>query len=350
VTLDASQSTDTDGSIVSYRFDCGDGTILGPQSSAVVPHLYAQGNWTASVTVTDNDGGTRTASVPITVAAPANLVGNPSFEGDLNGWSALGSANLTRVAGGQDGVFSAQLNGTATTTATFGLNDHPDWVGNVRTSGTRYRFTAWVRSASSTGTIKIQVTEYLVATGANLGSLTSTPVVLSPNWQMVTGDYITAGGPSSTTLDFWVKDWPRAVGETFQVDNVSIRDVTLNPSAPPAAVVPSAQPIASTASTDDLPKEVGLHPLVPLLYPSPVREHSTLAFATSVAGRLQVEVLDLAGRRVRTLADDSDASPGIHRFTFDGRGTDGQRLGAGVYFYRIVAAEGVRTSRFVLLR
>jgi hypothetical protein len=348
VTLDASQSTDTDGTIVSYRFDCGDGTILGPQSGAVVPHLYAQGNWTASVTVTDNDGGTRTASIPVTVSAPPNLVGNPSFEGDLNGWSALGSATLSRVAGGTDGVFSAQLNSTAPNTATFGINDHPDWVGNVKTSGTRYRFSAWVRSPSSTGTVKIQVTEYLVATGANLGSMTSTGVRLSPSWQLVTGDYVTVGGPSSTTLDFWVKDWPLVLNDMFQVDKISITDVTLSPAPPPlAAASPSTAPLTAT---DDMPKEIGLHPLVPLLYPSPVREHSTLGFATSVPGRLSVEVLDLAGRRVRSLADDSEAPAGMHRFEFDGRGNDGQRLGAGVYFYRIIAAEGVRTSRFVILR
>ena len=93
-----------------------------------------------------------------------------------------------------------------------------------------------------------------------------------------------------------------------------------------------------------------MRPMVPLIYHSPVHDHSTLAFATSVAGRLEVEILDLAGRRVRQLADDSDSSPGVHRFAFDGRGSDGQRLGAGVYFYRIVAAEGVRTNRFVIIR
>ena len=474
VTLDASQSTDADGTIVSYRFDCGDGTIIGPQSSAVVPHLYAAGNWTASVTVTDNDGGTRTASVPITVAGPPNLVANPSFEDGLAGWAALGTANLTRVAGGNDGVFSAQLNSTATTTATFGINDHPDWVGNVMTAGTRYRFSAWVRSASSVGNVKIQVTEYLVSTGANLGSLTSTAVKLSPTWQLVTGDYITHGGPSSTTLDFWVKDWPLALNEVFQVDNISIRDVTLNPGAPPVNngpadgpsvstddplkkmgghdtlpvvqpsaaieqtsigfgttqpgllrvdvqnsagvsvralsndpnaaagnhsiafddrgsdgqrlpggaytfhlttadgvrtikfVIPSslgtadapaasasatAQPLAATADTmaNARPQAV-VAPLAPLIVPSPVHDHSTLSFATSVAGRLSVEILDLAGRRVRTLADDSNVPAGLHHFDIDGRGNDGQRLGAGVYFYRIVAVEGTRANRFVIVR
>ena len=348
VTLDASQSTDTDGSIVSYRFDCGDGTIVGPQASGVVPHLYAAGNWIASVTVTDNDGGARTASVPLTVAGPPNLVGNPSFEGDLNGWSALGSATLGRVAGGSDGVFSAQLSATGTAVASFGINDHPDWVGSVQSSGTRYRFTAWVRSPSSSGTSKIQVSEYLVSTGAKLGSLTSTGVVLSPTWQMITGDYVTVGGPSATTLDFWVKDWPRVAGEIFQVDRISIRDVTLNPNAPPASNSPISPSIAAVA--EEVTPEFARRPLTPVLYPSPVRESSTLGFATSVAGKLQVEVLDLAGRRVRSLADDFDAPAGIHRFMFDGRGNDGQRLGAGVYFYRIVAAEGVRTSRFVLLR
>ncbi|MGH7742686.1 MAG: Ig-like domain-containing protein, partial [Candidatus Eiseniibacteriota bacterium] len=345
VTLDASQSNDPDGSIVAYRFDCGDGTMIGPQSSGVVPHLYAAGNWVASVTVTDNDGGTRTASVPITVAQPANLAGNPSFEAGLTGWSALGTATLTRVAGGADGVFCGQLNSTATTLSSFGINDHPDWVGNVMSTGTRYRFTAWVRSATSTGSVKIQVTEYLVSTGANLGSLTSTAIKLSPNWQMVTGDYTTKGGATATTLDFWIKDWPVALNEVFQVDNISIRDVTLNPSAPPASGGPATLP---SASTDDPIKRVGGHTDMPPIQASGTRAQSGVGFSTAIAGPVRVEVQNGAGVTVRNLSDEPNAPAGNHSVSFDQLGGDGQPLSAGHYSYRITTAEGRLSIRFII--
>src|SRR5881628_98326 len=59
-------SSDPDGSIVSYRFDFGDGTVVGPQSLPTAAHTYAAGRWVCTVTVTDNAGATATASVAVT--------------------------------------------------------------------------------------------------------------------------------------------------------------------------------------------------------------------------------------------------------------------------------------------
>ena len=71
VTLDASTSSDADGSVVSYFFAFGDGNTLGPQSSPVATHAYGTGNWTATVTVTDDKGATNSASAAVNVTAPA---------------------------------------------------------------------------------------------------------------------------------------------------------------------------------------------------------------------------------------------------------------------------------------
>ncbi len=67
VTADASDSNDPDHDIASYRFDFGDGTIIGPQASPIAPHSYAAGTWTATVTVTDATGLSGSASSVVTV-------------------------------------------------------------------------------------------------------------------------------------------------------------------------------------------------------------------------------------------------------------------------------------------
>src|SRR5580765_597766 len=71
VQLDASGSSDPDGTVASYRFDFGDSTAAGPQTSAVANHTYAAGHWTATVTVTDDKGATATATDTVTANAPA---------------------------------------------------------------------------------------------------------------------------------------------------------------------------------------------------------------------------------------------------------------------------------------
>ncbi len=339
VAANASASSDADGTIVSYRFDFGDGTLPNTQTLPTASHTYAAGNWTATVTVTDNDGGTRSSSVSLIVAAvplQANLVGNPSFEADLVRWNAFASCVLARVPGGFDGSYAAQMSATGTSTSSFGINDHSDWVGPTPAAGSRYRFTAWIRSASSTGTAKISVKEYSIATSALLGSVLSTGVRLSPTWQMVTVDYVTLA--SNSTLDFNVKDYPVIAGEVFLTDNLSIRNVT-------GAAAPAISGPAPSASSEIL----ALRPLEPRISQNPFRSEATLRFATSRPGVLRVDVVDLAGRRVRQLIDEMDAPAGVHQLTITAN-AGGESMGPGIYFYRIDALEGVRTGRFVVLR
>jgi len=65
VTLDGSGSSDADGTVVSHAWNFGDG---GSATGAVVFHTYAAaGIYTATLTVTDNDGATDTDTASITV-------------------------------------------------------------------------------------------------------------------------------------------------------------------------------------------------------------------------------------------------------------------------------------------
>ena len=70
VSFSSSGSNDPDGSISSYSWNFGDGTS---STSANPTHTYnAAGNYTAVLTVTDNQGATGTANVAITVNTPSN--------------------------------------------------------------------------------------------------------------------------------------------------------------------------------------------------------------------------------------------------------------------------------------
>ena len=90
--FDGSGSTDTDGTIVNYAWNFGDGSTA---SGATPSNTYAAaGSYTVSLTVTDDDGATDTETRTITVTAPPS--GNCFYEGGFevtpDGW-ATGSGN-----------------------------------------------------------------------------------------------------------------------------------------------------------------------------------------------------------------------------------------------------------------
>lgn len=74
VTLDASGSTDSDGTIVNYEWDFdGDGLYDGYGEGSAIGHTYnTAGTYTAKVRVTDDAGAQDTATIGITVTDPIN--------------------------------------------------------------------------------------------------------------------------------------------------------------------------------------------------------------------------------------------------------------------------------------
>ncbi|QIG38801.1 PKD domain-containing protein [Microbacterium sp. 4R-513] len=77
VNVDASASTDADGTIAGYSWNWGDGTAAG--TGVTASHTYAaNGTYTVTLTVTDNDGATSTATKSVAAAA-ANQAPVASF-------------------------------------------------------------------------------------------------------------------------------------------------------------------------------------------------------------------------------------------------------------------------------
>ena len=70
VTLDASASDDTDGTIVEYRWDFGDGNGATTTESTVTHNYDSAGTYRAELTVTDDSGDTDTATTEVVVSAP----------------------------------------------------------------------------------------------------------------------------------------------------------------------------------------------------------------------------------------------------------------------------------------
>lgn len=80
ITFNASGSTDSDGEIVSYQWDFGDGTVYGPEANNGIEHSYDNaGSFIVELVVTDNDGAESTPyTMTIEVPEPGDV--NVSIE------------------------------------------------------------------------------------------------------------------------------------------------------------------------------------------------------------------------------------------------------------------------------
>jgi hypothetical protein len=116
VTFDASASYDPDGSIVSYKWNFGDGNIT-TVTNPIITHVYSTAgstvNYTVTLTVTDNEGSTGFATkiVPVTnpsilyVSLPVGTYVGP----DPDNWlSQCWLLNIT----GLSGTFTVRVNNT----------------------------------------------------------------------------------------------------------------------------------------------------------------------------------------------------------------------------------------------
>ncbi len=84
-------------------------------------------------------------------------------------------------------------------------------------------------------------------------------------------------------------------------------------------------------------------------HPNPFNPTVTLPFTLAAPGRVRLEVFDLAGRRIATLADGAFEA-GEQALAWDGRDGAGHAQASGVYFARFATVGYTETKRLVLLR
>lgn len=107
---------------------------------------------------------------------------------------------------------------------------------------------------------------------------------------------------------------------------------------------PAAQP--SPVAVGDGPAVARLELAPPA--PDPVRGPARFAFALPTAGEARLEMFDLQGRRIVTLADQVFPA-GRHTREWDGRDDGGRSVPAGVYLARLSRGVETATRRFVVL-
>ena len=98
----------------------------------------------------------------------------------------------------------------------------------------------------------------------------------------------------------------------------------------------------------ELPYDPPIKPVLHTVCAPPDGNAADAVVQLNVASEGRLELYDLAGRRVRTLADGRLAR-GVTVIPWDGRDASGVRQPRGVYFARLAVGREVRTARMLLL-
>jgi hypothetical protein len=115
----------------------------------------------------------------------------------------------------------------------------------------------------------------------------------------------------------------------------------------PAGVAPAAGPVAARSGSP-APLAAGSTPGRSAVTPNPARAVTEIAFETSTPGAaLDVSVLDVAGRRVRTL-ESGEAPTGMRKLAWDLRDDQGRRVASGLYFVKVTQGTRSKFTRVVV--
>jgi PKD repeat protein len=224
VSVDASASTDPDGSIVSYAWTYGDGATA---SGVTATHTYAaDGTYTITLKVTDNAGATNSVQKQITVTAAGagaaystdafgRTVSGGWGQADVGGaWSVSGTLSRWSVSGGAGHVsLDPGVGGTATVPIAAKTDTELSgtvWTDKAATGGGEYISLVARRISASVdyrGKIRLAPDGTVVASLSRMASGTETALgasVTVPGLTMVAGDKLRvrtqAVGTSPTAL------------------------------------------------------------------------------------------------------------------------------------------------------
>ncbi|MDH4157389.1 MAG: lectin like domain-containing protein [candidate division Zixibacteria bacterium] len=84
-------------------------------------------------------------------------------------------------------------------------------------------------------------------------------------------------------------------------------------------------------------------------YPNPFNPGTIISYSIPSRSHVEIAVFNLLGQRVKTLVSESKAA-GSHTVAWDGTDEAGREVASGVYLYRLIAGENVKSEKMLLLK
>jgi PKD repeat protein len=367
VVFDASASTDSDGTVISWVWDFGDGQVgVGEQTT----HSFAvAGTYTVSLTVTDDEGLTDAESSDVAVIEPGSdgpfleVGGLAVFEAEhFHANIARGSHEWVEDTGnagfsGESAMETTPDNGTQIKTNATTTSPELSFNVDFTTSGTYYiwgRIWAPNKNGNSVyvgfdGTLNANTDLFQTATyGAWVWAEFQASGASASH---------TFGSAGVHTIHFWLRKDGLLLDKvvlTADPDFVPTGngpdESPRGPSAPAwsgaAGRFPTPGPqVAADAHPTGMPTTFALESI----YPNPFNPSTTVRFALAADAHVRMTVYDTTGRIVATLVDGVFAA-GRHEAHWDGGHERGGIAASGLYLIRFTAGATASTHPVVLMK
>jgi endo-1,4-beta-xylanase len=340
VSLNGSGSNDPDGSITSYVWTEGANQIATGATPAVT---FSVGVHNVTLTVTDNNGAQDTDNVTITVNAGSSntvwLEAECGARGSL--WNVVSSGTASNGS-----YVTIQAGNNSTGSAPTNTNGHINFTFSV-TSG---NYIVWGRVITPNANddsfwIRMDGGSWIMWNSIAPGSSWHWDEVHNSNSGGQVVNFNLSSGSHTLTVAY------REDGT--QLDKIYITSTGATPSGTGSAATNcSGSRVAFDEPQDetDADLELAANESVPTEYslsdnyPNPFNPATKITYTLKDAADVKLEVFDIAGRLVATLADGRQTA-GAHEVSFDARS-----LASGIYFYRLHAGSFTQTKRMLLVK
>lgn len=84
-------------------------------------------------------------------------------------------------------------------------------------------------------------------------------------------------------------------------------------------------------------------------YPNPFNPITTIEYQLNISGLVELTIFDIQGRSVRSLVK-SNQKPGLYRFSWDGKNSNGLLVSSGLYLYQLKIDNAVHAKRMILIK
>ena len=307
ITFDASASTDSDGSIVSYIWDFGDGN---QSAQAVATHAYSSpGTYTAVVTVTDDDGASSSASGDITVTGTANqpplaVINTSTTSADVNEAITFDASQSTDA----DGSILTYL---------WNFGNGVEDVNQVASHS---------YAAPGSYAVTLTVTDDDGATGQ-----TSSQIVVNSSQARL------AVTPASGTLAPGASALLDVSFNTAGLPENTYQGVIEISSVAGTIAVPVSVLVSRTVSVEEESTLVSALRLNPN-YPNPFSSETVIQYELPGDASVSLDIFDLNGRRIRSINHGARTS-GVHEMSWNTLDDAGKPVVSGLYLYRLIVNE-----------